>query len=608
LVVSVETEFTLINPYIGFYNIYFDTITPSSLEQTMVDFPRLTSVVVKKIVWNGLSGADSLTVAVGLWEFSDLKRFGIASSHDGIHWTVRGPEITAVDPTPILDVCWTGYIWVAIGRFSNDGEISTSPDAINWNTPVLPNNTYGSSGALSIGASPTAVIIIGNWPTGSIVRGSSNKLGYNWLTVKKPTASASDSVSINCIAYSGYVDNNISTPGIYVAGGAWYDITGLQYGALSSSTDGITWSEAVFPDALQYNLNGDAGAGFTNAVAWSGVTTPYDPQNPTLAHSSFIAVGNWYNSKDEPLSTTGSFSSSICRSVDGGRNWPVSLDPGPLGGTRGIGYGILCFNGINPIDSVPGYWIAVGQWGNDTIAISDDVTGATWSQAPSNGGINFNPGGIGYGIATDTFGNYIVVGKWSMTIAGITKIITIIYGIDDGGGSITWTPVSTIFDPITDNPITDSAATGYGVFYNANTQQFIISGSWTSTEIQYSIVNITVKSNVVVINKVTGPLDQEGSVISGYGRSIANNGTQTVVTGQWGNNTIATLTEAGWIYPVNPEGTLGNGNIATGILWNINTLNWVGCGNWLNQFNTNYANITIFTYGLTWYEPFDPPN
>jgi len=571
-------------------------------DQTMFDFPRLTSVVVKKIVWNGLSGADSLTVAVGLWEFSDFKRFGIASSSDGIHWTVRGPEITATDPTPLLDVCWTGYIWIAIGRFSNNGEISTSSDAINWNTAVLPNNTYGISGALSIGASPTAVIIIGNWPTGSIVRGSSNKLGYNWLTVKKPTLNLADSITINCIAYSGYTN----TPGIYIAGGAWNDIS-TQYGALSYSTDGINWSGAVFPDALQYNANGDPGAGFTNGVAWSGFTTPYNPQNPTSPHSSFIAVGNWYNSKDEPLSTSGSFSSSICRSVDGGRTWPVTLDPGPGGilRIRGIGYGILCYLGNG---TITGYWIAVGQWGNNTIAISDNVTGATWSQAPSNGGINFNPGGIAYGIATNGEGRCVIVGKWSITIGGITKIITIIYGIDNGNGTITWTPVSTIFDPITDNPITDPTATGYGVFYNPNLDEFIISGSWTSEGIQYSIINISVKTTGAVINTVTGPLDQEGSVISGVGRSIANNGTQTVVTGQWGNNTIATLTEYGWIYPVNPERVGGTGNICTGILWNINTLNWVACGNWFDQFNTNYANISIFTYGITWYQPFDPPN
>jgi len=587
---------------------------------SMRDYPLLQSVQVRKIVWNGLTGAASLTVAVGKWIFSDSQIFGIASSPNGFDWTLQGPVLTGGTGTgqtneiiisTLLDVCWTGYIWIAIGEFASDGEISTSSDAINWSPPVLPNGTF-ELGALSIAASSTGVIIIGGWQNndgtvGSIVRGSNNQLGYDWLTIKKPTSINTDIITINSIIYTGGRDKNgVVTPGIYIAGGAWSDLTGAQYGALSYSTDGLTWTQAVFPNALQNNDLNHPGTGFTNSIASDGTSdTP-----PSI----YIAVGNWYDKID-----TNAFRGSICRSIDG-QDWPIYLDPGPSFGIAGTGYGIVYYPALYSDSS--GYWIAVGSWGSvsdgnsGTIAISDDETGTSWSTAPSDGDIPFTPGGTAYGIASDGLGNFIAVGEWDYLVTknGISTLyrITILHGVDNGAGTLTWNAILDIPNPITNSAINDLYAVGRGVFYDVFTNEFNIVGCWTAGVIQYSIINMYISPDTesgVTITSVTGPTDQYGEIISGTGRSIATNiSGKTIVTGQWGNSTISGSSGRGAAFstPVNPTGTLGKSNIGTGILWNGN--NWVACGNWFDQFNTNYANITVFSYGLVWYQAFDPPN
>ena len=586
--------------------------------RSMRDFPLLQSVQVRKIVWNGLTGIASLTVAVGKWIFSDGHTYGIASSPNGTDWTLQGPILSGGTGTgesneiiqhSLLDICWTGYIWIAIGEFASDGEISTSSDAINWSPPVFPNATF-QKGALSIGASPTDVIIIGGWQNndgtfGSIVRGSNNQLGYNWLTIKKPTSINTDIVIINSIIYTGGRDKNGTfTPGIYIAGGAWNDLTDVQYGALSYSTDGASWTQAVFPNDLQNNNLDHPGTGFTNAIAWNGISDSYVDNNTPF--SFYMAVGNWYDKLFSEL-----FRGSICGSRDG-QDWPTYLDPGGLEGT---GYGIVYYPGIG-IDS-PGYWIAVGTWGSTgnsgTIAISDDATGLTWTTAPSDVGLELDPGGIAYDIAIGDEGNFIVVGAWEYQSANGPVTITILHGVDNGDGTISWDFIESIpdpYDPSGNTKINDAFAVGRSVFHDPLTNEFKIAGSWTGQgNIQYSIINIIIGPSGPTVTSVTGPIDQNGNIISGTGRSIAtNSGGQTIVTGRWGASTISGSSgiDAPFSFPVNPSGALGKSNIGTGILWNGD--NWVACGNWFDQFNTNYANIIMFLYGITWYQSFDPPN
>ena len=473
-------------------------------------------------------------------------------------------------------VAWSGSLWVAAGLWEYL-TISISSDGINWQLAFNPINSYPTYTfdsennqvflpALSIGINPGVGIVIGgNWTSfiddvtssGSFSIAPATSLKFNWPTPNliRPTQIFTDSVTATGLVV--VVTNNTDPP-LHILLGRWVS-GGTQYGAISISTDAVTWSEAFLPHETTY----------TN-------TTLYDIAiNPTLNSDEYITVvvGSIGNNGQQ-VGTMSVCSNQLQTKSAADWNLPVF----PEDQTSGIGYNIVFEEGLTK-------YIVVGTWSNGEtnsgfITASSDATGADYIVPYKKSGLSTQIGRfilyISTTYSTKTIFRYMVVGEFN------TRSVILVDIYEDSGDLV----IEATGDPI--GPL----GIGYGA--ESNGLIYVLVGNFTGGSISYS-ADATNWSN---------PFHPPGAT-SGYGTSVTWNGTQFIATGSWNTGTISYSRDGqNWESAVNPPDASTNQTNAVAVGSVFNGTRWVAAGNWLTS--TLGANVALFTYGITFGEPVNP--
>ncbi|NDC83694.1 exo-alpha-sialidase, partial [bacterium] len=252
-----------------------------------------------QVAWNG-----SIWVAVG----KNATNGVIASSPDGIRWTV---DISGTG-TPFLfrveTVTWNGSLWVAGGGGSSGGPIATSTDGKTWTERTSPFNpkcsTVASNGNMFVAGSYTDLY---------------NKIAYSYdgiTWVNAPIGNifgrgvASDK-GVYSIAWNGR---------LWVAGGD----DEFDNIAIATSPDGINWTKRTTPGSLTiatvYSIawngslwmavgaNGLTGEGFVstspNGTTWTDITANIGATNPFVNIQTVSWNGaRWFLGGNSPSPT-----------------------------------------------------------------------------------------------------------------------------------------------------------------------------------------------------------------------------------------------------------------------------------------------------------------
>ena len=171
----------------------------------------------------------------------------IVTSTDGIDWTIiEIASITALNDNQLNNigygVAWNGSLWIAVGSWYTlyIGEpiyatITTSTDGINWTEPISPPNTLNSSQSIAMDVSWNGFIwvAVGRWIDGTnmyIISTSTD--GITWSNATNPLYSVYPNAILNSIAWNGT---------LFIATGA----TGMGFGLIMTSENGLTWSYTV---------------------------------------------------------------------------------------------------------------------------------------------------------------------------------------------------------------------------------------------------------------------------------------------------------------------------------------------------------------------------
>ena len=262
-------------------------------------------------------------------------------------------------------ISWNGSIWVLVGRFTNSswgsilrGPITTSTDGITWTNPIVPDipvtqavqDIYDSDAAKKYGIeyryylfniawNGTMFLAVGyiqigivttyiTYTIGCVVTSSD---GITWTVQTIPVLNTDPTYTTQEIISGKYVAWNGQ---IWVVVGNF----GTYPGSITSSSDGISWTDPVFPGHTIVSGEG-------TAVAWSG--------------SIWVAIGYW--------SDVDGHQYYITTSTDG-ITWTTAIDPGS--------------GNINSVDSITWngtMFIITGSGVVEPGIIITSLDGLTWS-------------------------------------------------------------------------------------------------------------------------------------------------------------------------------------------------------------------------------------
>jgi hypothetical protein len=469
-------------------------------------------------------------------------------------------------------VAWSGSLWVAAGIW-NDTTISISSDGINWQPAFNPLNSLPSffydpqfniiySPSLSIAINPgVGIVISGNWfnfrvngRVGSLSIAPATSLKFNWPSPNliRPTQIFTDTVTATALV--GLITDK-SAPPIHVLLGRWVS-GGTQYGAISISSDGITWSDAFLPYETTY---------INTTLYGMAIYVVFDT-NTFIT----VVVGSIGNNGEQIGTMSISNNEMQTKSA---ADWDEPFYP--VAQTSGIGYNIV-FN------ESYGIFIAIGTWApsGGFITASIDDTGTEFTIPYKKLGLSTQIGrSILYKSLTYTtyyIFTYIVVGQFNTRSVILVDIYVEFSDPEIEANS----------DPV--GPL----GVGYGVASSGLI--YVLVGAFTGGSISYSTDAIN----------WSNPFHPPGAT-SGYGTSVTWNGTHFIATGSWNTGTISYSRDGqNWESAVNPPdaSTDQTNAVAVGSIFNNTT--WVAAGNWLTS--TLGANVALFTYGITFGEPVNP--
>ena len=468
-------------------------------------------------------------------------------------------------------VAWSGSLWVAAGLWDY-ATISISSDGINWEAAFNPINSqpyyiYDDQynpiylPALSIAINPGVGIVIGgNWLNpinkmiGSFSIAPATSLKFNWPTqhLIRPTPFFTDIVTATgLVLLSPTIDN----PPIHILLGTWLS-GGTQYGAISISSDAVTWSEAFLPHDPTY----------TNTTLYGIAINASAGPNEYIT----VVVGSIGNN-GEQLGTMSVSNNQIQTKTAADWNAPFY----PAGQTSGVAYNII-FN-----QELLRY-IVVGTWTDGGFITSSlDQSGTAYSLPYKKQYISTQIGRFilyqSFRASTYNIFTYIVVGQFNAR----SVILVDVYrpGDDD-------------IIEATGNPI-GPFGVGYGVAFN-NSSIYVLVGAFTGGSISYS----------TDLNNWSDPFNPPGAT-SGQGTSVTWNGTHFIATGSWNTGTISYSRDGQiWTAAINPPDASSGENNTVAVASVFNGTRWVAAGNW--PTSTLGANVALFTYGIVFGEPANP--
>ena len=531
--------------------------------------------IISGIAYSIAANSQGQIVIGGYFILGDNSRGTLIYSADGgTTWigTVNpgGVSFNSIDNALATAVAWSGSLWVAAGIWGNS-TISISSDGIIWETafnPLISFPTYDNSTglflpALSIAINPGVGIVVGgNWQNfryntvGSFSIAPATSLTFNWPTPNliRPTPIFTDTV----IA-TGLVVHVISkfSPRLHILLGRWLS-NGTQYGAISTSTDTVTWSEAILPHEITY----------TNTTLYSIAID--STSVPTPAEYITVAVGSIGNNTQQ-IGTM-----SVCNNqlqTKSAADWGAPFFP--EGQTSGIGYNIIFNGGLSK-------YIVVGTWTNGGfITASSDQAGTSYIAPYKKSGA------------------YTQIGRFILYVSSILSNTEIFTYMVVGQFNTRSLILLDIYNDGDDNPIIEATGDAFGplgVGYGAvfNNLIYVLVGDFTGGSISYSTDGVN----------WSNPFHPSGAT-SGYGTSVTWNGTHFIATGSWNTGTISYSRDGQiWESAVNPPdaSTDQTNAVAVGSIFNGTT--WVAAGNW--QTSTLGANVALFTYGIVFGETVNP--
>jgi hypothetical protein len=486
----------------------------------------------------------------------------ITSTDGGQTWigpTEPGGSIATNNITTA--VAWSGSLWVAAGQWGF-GTISLSTDGINWQEPLTPVNSVPAGPATSIGISPTAIIVGGNWQnlnmeSVTLSKASGTSLGYNWLDLIRPTLFDTDTIFVHGLGYGNSQ---------YLLLARWNNANN-QYGAVSLSTDGIRWKDPFIPFSATYN----------NTVIYDAATDG----------NVWVLVGGI--GKVSPKTKYGSIVVSaniVLENPETDWNAPIHPDGiiNQIPITNSIGQAVIYYDTI---------FIVVGNW---------DLTAGGVGFITATKDTNSFP--IPYSIPGLEVQNAYAITRTSFTVLGNpVYIVAGYFGPTNSGQDVN----GIVYLILNDTDVISTTVTGprgyaYGVAWNG----------LADSEAVYVAVGAFFSATAIPIGSMSYSTDGINwstpffppGVISGSGNSVSWNGSQFVVTGAW--NPVGTISISrdgiNWSPPASPDGVVGTTNVALKSVWNGVT--WVAAGNWLTT--TSPKNVSIFTYGIAFNTPVNP--
>jgi hypothetical protein len=556
-----------------------------------------TYTCVKSGQVNGVAVNGATIVIVGIF-YADYYRtlyLGtmMVSSDSGETWSLPfDPGHVVGDYNVYLAnaVIYTGYVWVATGRWAT-GSISISSDGKYWNAPVNPLNDTGTGSSLA--TSSSGLILGGSWTKGSITVASGNAIQFTWGQIVRPTNLLLNNVAVNKID---------TLQGVYLALGQWLTITQQYIASIYYSTDFIQWSPATLNNSV------------TSAITYSVCSDS----------SRWVALGNFQGA-------AGSLGSIMVSSAMSGSSWP-DAPIGPGGLTTGTGYDCIYASKL---------FFYVGSWSSGVLAITNStyecppaiqLTGSTGGTAYSisaagttyliggsfqrtSGGygtlsvisdvsvalptfscvttVPFSPGSVNTnsplsvcrGIAVNS-SIYVAVGLWVM-IGSPNASISVSY---DG---VNWQA------PINPGP-SGSPSLGQGLSVKWNGAEFIATGQWATGSVSVSIDGLTWSTPIHPPNVSSGP-----STSASWNSTTQN----WLLAGNWIDATTSPLGNiTSFFYgitfskPFHPGSSTSG--VTTGITWDPTQSTWISVGSWTDGVNTGYETKSL--NGTTWSNPFTP--
>ena len=209
-----------------------------------------------------VSGAIDVAWNGSIWVAAGLGKNAIATSKDGITWTVSKSANSIFkipgmeEPHGAVDVAWNGKLWVAAGIGKN--AIATSKDGKTWKASKSANSVFKVSG----GAECSSVAWNGSlWVAASIAKNAigTSKDGITWTASKSANSIFKIPGAFGHVPPNGAVD-------VAWNGSLWVAV-GLGKNTIATSKDGKTWKVSKNSIFKKYGTNKYEGC---LGVAWNG--------------------------------------------------------------------------------------------------------------------------------------------------------------------------------------------------------------------------------------------------------------------------------------------------------------------------------------------------
>lgn len=514
----------------------------------------------------------------------------ITSLDSGATWSVPfDPGYVSGDTQTYIAnaIVYTGYAWVATGRWSS-GSVAFSSNGLNWSFPVNPLNDTGTG--LSLAFNSTALLLGGsftktNGSTGSISVASGNAIGFAWSSMIRPTPLLLNTVNLTNIK---------GATGAFIAVGQWLTIAGSFIASIYASSDAFIWTPAT--------LN----AGITEAICYSACT------NGTV----WIAVGRF----------EGSAGSILVSDTASGTTW-LTTPKGPGNLTTGTGYDCIFDSSL---------FFIVGSWSNGVLMVTSNVS----TTRPPAVFLTGTTAGTAYSIIVSGLNKYLIGGSFFKTDGtyGTLSQLSSVYVDNLLFSCTTTTPISPInvntasslsvcrsiatnstiyvavglwkaysgdasisysYDGVTwQQPINPNGVLGQGYSVKWNGIQFIATGSWTNG-------SVCVSSDGITWTTPTNPPNATGP-----GTSALWNPTNQrwLLSGNWSDannaplgNIISVSYGISFTPSFHPGSIIGS---TSGLTWDSTNSTWIASGQWSDGTNIGY--LAKSTNGLTWSNPYTP--